>query len=426
MNQGEPVMGSRNQHQPSTAACRFATTRFPFSPFSVIFTQEVREKLVIDDLIKHARNNSNFELKTVAYRRGRAENNEWRILIFVENSESFTFLYDRNNWPATLVGCPFTTKIPSIPSQLALVLPHVSLQTDWDDFVQELKDKHPGITNIIRLKNKAQQPVRAVKLEFTSTRLRDEILEAGVISVLHMKLKVVEYYAQANVLICSNCYGIGHFRKNCPQKEEATCKTCGEKCPNLKDHQCSGVLKCIHCGGPHISNDAKCTVVKDYRAALTRNLLAKASAANVEVANAVPPLSSITQYSSMISRPTYSTVTQMMPINSNDVLFKKLDNIVVKVEEESKATRQSFSDLKEELQSRSEEMKQQVDMVENKLKLVQKKFEDFSMRISTLMQNMCTSLIDPQGSQSPKWKAYWQEQINMLIVFNSSISKATS
>jgi hypothetical protein len=122
--------------------------------------------------------------------------------------------------------------------------------------VQEIKDSHPGIANIIRLKNKAQQPVRAVKLEFLSTKVLVEI------SIMHVKLKVVEYYTQANVLICPNCYGIGHFRKNCPQKDECTCKRCGEKCPDLKDHQCSGVMKYIHCGGPHISNDSECKVVK--------------------------------------------------------------------------------------------------------------------------------------------------------------------
>ncbi|CAF3404734.1 unnamed protein product, partial [Rotaria sp. Silwood2] len=49
--------------QPNIAACRFATTRFPFSPFSVIFAQEAREKLVIDDLTKFIRGNVNFELK---------------------------------------------------------------------------------------------------------------------------------------------------------------------------------------------------------------------------------------------------------------------------------------------------------------------------------------------------------------------------
>lgn len=89
---------------------------------------------------------------------------------------------------------------------------------------------------------------------------------------MHMKYRVVEYLAQAKVLICSNCYGIGHFRKNCPQGAESTCRTCGEKCENLKEHQCSGIAKCIHCGGPHASNDLKCNVVKDYRAALTRSL----------------------------------------------------------------------------------------------------------------------------------------------------------
>ena len=53
-----------SQYQPSWAACRYATTRFPFSPFTVIFSQEVRDRLVVDDLIKHASEHFNFELKT--------------------------------------------------------------------------------------------------------------------------------------------------------------------------------------------------------------------------------------------------------------------------------------------------------------------------------------------------------------------------
>ena len=259
--------------QPSIAACRYATSRYPFSPFSVIFTNQVREKTVVDELITHAQSNLNFELKTIAYRKGRSEDKEHRILIFVENTESFAFLYDRQNWPTVLGGSQYTTKSPSIPPQLALVLPYVALQLDWDEFVQEVQKEYPGIANVIRLKNKAQQPVRAVKLEFNSAKLRDEILGRREISIMHMKLRVVEYFAQANVLICSNCQGLGHFRKNCPLKDETTCKTCGEKFLSGVEHQCSGVEKCIRCGGPHNANDAKCEVVRDYRAALTRNLL---------------------------------------------------------------------------------------------------------------------------------------------------------
>ena len=94
---------------PLVAACRFAASRFPFSPFSVIFTNEVRDKVVMDSLITHARNNHNFELKMVAHRRGRSDTSDCRILISVGNGESFAFLYDGNNWPTALAGCNFST-----------------------------------------------------------------------------------------------------------------------------------------------------------------------------------------------------------------------------------------------------------------------------------------------------------------------------
>jgi hypothetical protein len=53
-----------------------------------------------------------------------------------------------------LSGCEFNTKSPSNPPQLALVLPMVSLQIDWDDFVEEVREKYPSITGIIGLKTK--------------------------------------------------------------------------------------------------------------------------------------------------------------------------------------------------------------------------------------------------------------------------------
>jgi hypothetical protein len=272
--------------------------------------------------------------------------------------------------------------------------------------VTELKDKYPGVTNIIRLKNKSQQPVRAVKLECLSAKVRNEILESGEIGIMHMKYKVVEYYAQANVLICSNCYGIGHFRKNCPQKEEVTCRTCGEKCPNLKEHQCSGILKCIHSGGEHVSNDSKCKVVKDYRAALTRNLLSKVAPGTVEDTSSGPSPSNIPLGSSMLGRLPYSTVAQMAPSNVNDVLFKKLDHILIKVEEVSTTTRRSIEELKEEISSRYEETRQQVDILENKVITLEKKFEDLAKGFYLIMKNVCTSLCDPQAVQGPDWNSY--------------------
>ena len=413
-----------NQCQPSLAACRFATTRFPFSPFSVTFQQEARAKVVVDELLKHAMENRSFTLKTVAYRRAWSENDDCRILTFVENSESFAFLYDDSNWPATLASLTFTKKCPSIPPQLALVLPAVSLQVDWEEFVQEVKEQHPSVVNVIRLRNKAQQPIRAVKLELTSAKERNELLNAGEMGILHMKFKVVEYFAQARVLICSNCYGIGHFRKNCPQKEEATCKTCGEKIANIKEHQCSGIPKCVHCAGAHGFNDVNCMVVKDYRAALTRNLLSNVAPGAVGNATARPmPRFKSNGGATTTSNLAYTTMAQTISQNPNDFLAKKLDDMLAKVEAEFYTIRRSIGEIKEEMGGRWEEAKRQVDTLENKVNTIERKVEDFSLRVYTVIQNICTSMLDPKGSQGDKWKSYWQDQVNALMGIRSSGQK---
>ncbi len=51
---------SNNALESSTTGCRFATNPFPFSPFTVVFPQEVRDKVAVDDLTKHAKENFQF------------------------------------------------------------------------------------------------------------------------------------------------------------------------------------------------------------------------------------------------------------------------------------------------------------------------------------------------------------------------------
>ena len=401
---GAAAAGSNNrynQQQPfSVAAQRFATSRYPFSPFSIIFQQEVRDKTVVDDLITHALKAFSFELKTVAYRRARAENNECRVLVFVENTESFSFLYDKSHWPPTLAERTYTTKTLSIPPQLSLVLPSVSLQIEWEEFVEGIKEKYVDIVNVIRFKNKAQIPVRAVKLEFCSPNARNAVLREGEMSVMHMKYKVVEYYALANVLICSNCHSIGHFRNNCPQSGEATCKVCGDKCADMKAHECSGVAKCIHCAGEHNSNDAKCSVVKDYRAALTRNLLGN-GARNSDHINTRPPL--LNTY----ARIPQTTDGQLEVTSFNDSISKKLDSIMAKVQEESEKTRETLDGFKEE-------MKERVVRLEQKVESMRKEFDDYSSSVNTRLWNICSAMLDPAGSRDANWKTYWQTQKEIL------------
>ncbi|CAF1480874.1 unnamed protein product, partial [Adineta steineri] len=84
--------------------------------------------------------------------------------------------------------------------------------------------------------------------------------------------EIEEYIAPVNVLICSKCCSIGHFRRRCTEQDE-TCKSCGQSFKDLKMHHCSSIIKCKHCNGDHLSNSMKCPAVKTFRADLTKKLM---------------------------------------------------------------------------------------------------------------------------------------------------------
>jgi hypothetical protein len=102
--------------------------------------------------------------------------------------------------------------------------------------------------------------------------VREELLKGKKMIIGYIAYDIEEYLAPANVLICSKCMGIGHFKKQCTQVKD-TCCTCGDLMEDLKSHICSRIEKCIHCGQNHKSNSLKCQVVKSFRSELTRKLL---------------------------------------------------------------------------------------------------------------------------------------------------------
>jgi hypothetical protein len=119
----------------------------------------------------------------------------------------------------------------------------------------------------------------------------------------------------------------------------------------------------------------------------------------------------------------YTTMAQTISQNPNDFLAKKLDDMLAKVEAEFGTIRRSIGEIKEEMCGRWEEAKRQVETVENKVNAIERKVEDFSLRVYTIIQNICTSMLDPKGSQGDKWKSYWQDQVNALMGIRSSGQK---
>jgi len=72
------------------------------------------------------------------------------------------------------------------------------------------------------MKNKFQSFIKMVKIEFTSSLTRDKLLIEKKILFNFIYYAVAEYLAPFQVLICSKCSGIGHFRNVCTQVK-STC-----------------------------------------------------------------------------------------------------------------------------------------------------------------------------------------------------------
>jgi hypothetical protein len=366
----------------SSASLNAATSPLQFAPFSITFRERVDELLVIDELVKHGLQNYNFKLEIASYRGLIVENNKSRVLIYVDNNKSFAFLNDLSNWPTTLANCNFETTRPSILSPLSLILTTVPAEIDWETFVRAVKDEYPDVSDVICLSNKTNTPVRMVKLGFKTTRSRNKVYEEGFISIMHMKLKVYENRPKARVLICTNCFQVGHFRKACPQMNEATCEKCGEKYPNSTYHPCSGMLQCLHCGGPHKSTNSACPALRAYQSNFTRFLVSKIIPTDIDSTN---PLSSSddNRYSNAPSgHEPYCTVAQVMPFDPNDEVSEKLNNVLAKVKKESAPTGAAFYRLRNEMRNRYEETNQKVQKLEKTMASMEKKLDDLSQRIS--------------------------------------------
>ncbi|CAF4618356.1 unnamed protein product, partial [Didymodactylos carnosus] len=163
---------------------------------------------------------------------------------------------------------------------------------------------------------------------------------------------------------------IGHFQKNCPQKDDVTCEICGVKCADIKKHECQGVPKCIRCDGDHKSSDTKCPKVKDYLAALTRTLLATRN--NVQVTQ--PVQNNLALATSNFPWLNYLPPTNTLTTNNNHVdaigMFEKLRETMI---DEGKKTRESFDQFKEEMFQRDKyeqeisNLKSKVTTLENQL-----------------------------------------------------------
>lgn len=274
LSDGLPIQ--QQQHLITSASTRYALTRFPFPPHIVRFNvKNISVSKFKEDIINHFKSSYDIHIEVANCRISslKCSSNEIDVLLFVKDANSFTSLLDQNQWPQLIAGEKYQFQsVPSIPPQLSLIIKNVDIKLNFADFSNEIKNLYPDVKNVIRMKNKFGNVIKLVKLEFSCPKTRGALLMNKKIFINYICYDIDEYIAPVNVLICSKCCAIGHFRRQCPEQNE-TCKSCGEIHKDLKLHQCSLILKCKHCNGDHLSNSMKCPVVKSFRDDLTKSLL---------------------------------------------------------------------------------------------------------------------------------------------------------
>ena len=277
-----------------------------------------------------------------------------------------------------------------------------------------MKEQYPEVVDVIRLKNRAQHPVRTVKVAFSCAKARNNVLQQKEMPIDYMKYRVVEYLTPAQVLICGNCCEIGHFQKNCPLRDKTTCKICGVSYADIKNHECSGVPKCIRCGEDHKSTDSKCSIVKSYRAALTRNLLQQPVTFSKGFDNANPSQADFPLAFAKHRQPfTAVTTSQTMEVNLDTLLSKKLDLFLDEIKNESKKTRETIDDLREEMRKHVDESKEKIESVEMKIQKIEFELQDNMSRINQIALNVCMVMAN-NVKLSEEDKKYFVSEVQNL------------
>jgi hypothetical protein len=64
---------SNGSNQVTNQAQRYAMTRYPFSLFVIHFKDDVRDKLVVEHLVKHLKEQLDFDLQIIGYRRSQCQ-----------------------------------------------------------------------------------------------------------------------------------------------------------------------------------------------------------------------------------------------------------------------------------------------------------------------------------------------------------------
>ncbi|CAF3579309.1 unnamed protein product [Rotaria sp. Silwood1] len=157
----------------SQQAQHYAETRYAFPSFIIKFQQDNNESSVLKYLTTHYSYNYNSNLNFAGHRLKLKRD----LLLFVNDRESFSMLYDASKWPSTIESLNFEKILPNhLPPQFSLVLKNVPFDIEIDTLLTNIKSIYPDVMNAHRILNKNQHPTTLVRLDINNINVIDELV----------------------------------------------------------------------------------------------------------------------------------------------------------------------------------------------------------------------------------------------------------
>ncbi|CAF4991344.1 unnamed protein product, partial [Rotaria magnacalcarata] len=239
------------------------TARRPsFPPFRITFTADETpsELSIIKDINKHCR-------ISLSYGRYAAAGRNKSFLLYVNSSEQFDHLKDKNIWPMQICSLDCSIDLPSkVPSSYSIVAIGVPAQWNLAEFELDIKKHYPTIIKIEPLYVNGGIPISKVRIDFSSNEEVNKVIKNKrlLLDDENTSFAIQPYAAPLQILRCFNCQQYNdHIAINCPHKDNPTCFHCGQN--HAYNPHCCNKICCANCHKDHLTGSPNCPIKIDER-----------------------------------------------------------------------------------------------------------------------------------------------------------------
>lgn len=255
ISRNQPITGYEMTHP-----APYSKTTFP--PFILKFeeSQQSSIKEITDELVTEWKKQHGIDLMLTA-RFGHLHS----LLIFADDSSTFESLLDPIRWPKRLKNIQFTLKTPrQLPPNYSLVIQQFHRNWNEDEWLEELQQRYVSLFKITRMRVKDGAPLNSVRADFRSIDEVKTLIRSGKINIGSMIHPIKPYHPPIRINKCQKCLRHDHTTSSCSHPR--ICPRCAEV--HSLEQPCQNKVKCVNCGGEHISGHSACPIVQEKRQAL--------------------------------------------------------------------------------------------------------------------------------------------------------------